>query len=277
LNGGYIMKKSMVAVLLLLFLFGTVSMLACASSKDTRENTFSVGSNPAVEVEVGNGNVDLVLGTTGQIIVVAELQKPESVKYEVSQDGDSIMVDAKTRDGSKADVTVTVPTNTEFILSTGNGDVSVVGVQGSGILNSGDGLMKLERVTGDIIGNVGNGDITVSDVAGSFILNDGNGNIILSDAKGSFILSLGNGDITFQGELSPSGNSALSVGNGAVTVELTRSPSVALDLEIEEEGKIRVGPPATVSEESDYHFIGTIGDGEAALKVRTGTGDITIK
>jgi hypothetical protein len=52
---------------------------------------------------------------------------------------------------------------------------------------------------------------------------------------------------------------------------------VALDLEIEEEGKIRVGPPATVSEESDYHFIGTIGDGEAALKVRTGTGDITIK
>jgi hypothetical protein len=224
LNGGYIMKKSMVAVLLLLFLFGTVSMLACASPKDTRENTFSVGSNPAVEVEVGNGNVDLVLGTTGQIIagqiiVVAELQKPESVKYEVSQDGDSIMVDAKTRDGSKADVTVTVPTNTEFILSTGNGDVSVVGVQGSGILNSGDGLMKLERVTGDIIGNVGNGDITVSDVAGSFILNDGNGNIILSDAKGSFILSLGNGDITFQGELSPSGNSALSVGNGAVTVE----------------------------------------------------------
>jgi len=270
------MKKMMVTVLLTLVLLGTMSMVACGPT-ESRTNTFSVVASPTVEVTVGNGNVSLVVAQEGEIIVTAEMQKPDSVEYEVSQDGDKITVDAKTRSGSRADVTVTVPTNTEFTLSTGNGDVSAVGVQASGSLNSGDGLIKLERVTGDVIGSVGNGDITLRDVVGSFILSSGNGNIILRNATGSFISSVGNGDITFQGELSPGSNSTLSVGNGSVTVELMRSPSVALDLEIEQEGKIRVEPPATVSEESDYRFIGTIGNGEAALQVSTGSGDITIK
>lgn len=270
------MKKMMVTVLLTLVLLGTMSTVACGRT-ESRTNTFSVGANPTVEVTVGNGNVSLVVAQEGEIVVTAEMQKPDSVEYEVSQDGDKITVDARTRPGSRADVTVTVPTNTEFTLSTGNGDVSAVGVQASGSLNSGNGLIELERVTGDVIGSVGNGDITLSDVAGSFILSSGNGNIILRNATGSFISSVGNGDITFQGELSPGSNSTLSVGNGSVTVELIRSPSVALDLEIEQEGKIRVEPPATVSEESDYRFIGTIGNGEAALQVSTGSGDITIK
>jgi len=270
------MKKAILTMILTLVLFSTISLVACGPTS-SRTNTFSVGANPAVEVKVGNGDVSLVVGGEDKVTVEAELQKPGSVEYEVSQDGDKITVDAKTRSGSRAHVTVTVPANTEFALSTGNGDVSAVGVQASGRLDSGDGSIKLERVTGDVNGSVGNGDITLSDVTGSFILSDGNGNIILRDATGSFILSVGNGDITFQGELSPGSNSALSAGNGAVTVELTGSPSVALDLEIEQKGKIRVDPPATVSEESDYRFIGTIGNGEAALKVSTGTGDITIK
>jgi hypothetical protein len=138
-------------------------------------------------------------------------------------------------------------------------------------------LIKLEQVTGGVSGSVGNGDITLSDVAGSFILSSGNGDIVLRDAIGSFISSVGNGDITFQGELSPDSNSTLSTGNGDVTVELIGSPGVALDLEIKQEGKIRVEPSATVSEVSNYRFIGTIGNGEAALLVNTGSGDITIK
>jgi hypothetical protein len=289
------MKKATVVVLLTLFLFSTISLMACTSSKETRKNTFSVGSSPAVEVDVGSGNVDLVLGTAGQIVVVAELQKPESVEYEVSQDGDSITVDAKTRRGSKADVTLTVPENTSFTLSTGSGSVEVPAMQASGQVNSGSGLVSLGKIRGDVGVNTGSGHITLSGVSGSFNMNTGSGNIMLSDStgsfslnsgsgkvdvlesKGTFELSSGSGEIEFQGELAQGGDNRLSSGSGAVTAELMGSPSVELDLEIENRGKIRVDLPVTVREQSEYQLIGTVGDGEASLTVRTGSGNITIK
>ncbi|MFC1983820.1 DUF4097 domain-containing protein [Chloroflexota bacterium] len=230
-----------------------------------------------MDVTTGDGNVSLVVGQEDEIIVTAELRKPDSVEYEVYQDGDLITVNAKTRSGSRVDVTVTVPRNTEFKLSTGNGAVSAVGVQASGQVTCGDGSLTLDQITGDVNGSIGNGNIAVKGVTGTFNLIDGNGSITVSDATGTFNLTDGNGDINFHGELTPNSASLLTVGNGNVTVELTDSPSVALDLEIEQHGTLRCDLQATVSEESNYRFVGTIGDGEAGLTVRTGTGDITIK
>ena len=121
---------------------------------------------------VGNGDVDLVVGPQGEITVEAELQKPEKVEYEVPRDGDSVTVHAETKSDSRADVTVTVPGNAEFALSTGNGSVDAVGVRAPGRVHSGNGSITLERVTGDVEGNLGNGTIILGDVAGSFILNE---------------------------------------------------------------------------------------------------------
>jgi len=257
------MKKAIGTLLLILVLFGTISLVACGPT-ETRTNAFSVGSSPSVEVKVGNGNVSLVVGPEGEIMVTAELQNPEEIEYQVSQDGDSITVDAKTRSGSRADVTVTMPRNTEFGLSTGNGNVDAVSVQASGAVNVGNGSIVLDGVKGHVFGNVGNGNITLSDAAGSFNLNVGNGNI------------------GFQGELTPGGESRFNVGNGSVTMELPGSPkggifpSVTLDLEVEQDGKVRCDWPVTVQEQAEQRLVGTIGDGEAALTVRIGNGNITI-
>jgi len=269
------MKKAVVAVLFTLVLLGTMSLVACGPT-ETRTDTFSVGSSPAAEVEVGNGNVSLGVGTVGEVIVTAELRNLDRIEYEVSRDGDSITVDAKTRSNSRANITVTVPAKTEFVLSTGNGDVSAVGVQATGRVNSGNGSITLEQVRGDVEVSVGNGDITLGDVEGSFILSDGNGSITLRDAMGSFIVSNGNGDIRFQGELTADSNNAFSVGNGSVTLELAGSPSLALDLK-SDDGDVRVDLQVTVRDKAEGKLVGTVGNGEGVLKVRVGTGDITIK
>ena len=246
------------AALVLLLLLAAIPLVACGSSKETLTGTFSVGSSPAVEVTVGKGDVALVVGSGGEITVTAELQDPDKIVYEVSRDGDLVTVSAKTRSGSRADVTVAVPGNTEFKLSTGDGSVEVVGVQAPGEVASGNGSIMLEGVRGDVQGNLGNGHITLGDVAGSFILN------------------VGNGGITFQGELTPGGDSTFSIGNGSVTVELTGSPSVALDLETDD-GKVRSDLPVGESEVSEGRLVGNIGNGEAALTVRAGAGNITIR
>ncbi len=252
------MKRLPAAIIVSLILISATCLIACGSA-ETRTNDFSVGASPAVQVEVGNGNVSLVVGQEGTITVTGELRKPDSIEYEVSQDGDVVTVEVKTRSGSRADMTVTVPANTEFEVSTGNGNIDVAGVQAPGVAN------------------VGDGDLTLSDVAGSFVLNVGNGNMTVSEAVGSFVLNDGNGDMRFQGELDSDTESFMSVGNGSVTVELSGSPSVALDLEIEEKGTIKVDLPVSASEQSDYRLVGNIGTGEASLGVTTGAGDITIK
>jgi hypothetical protein len=306
----------MKSLLVLLALFAAMSVVACTSltsPTETRTNTFSVGSSPAVKVEVGSGNVDLVVGTAGEIVATAELRKPESAEYEVSQEGDLITVYAKTRRGSRADVTLTVPENTRFDLSTGSGNVDVAGVQALGRVNTGSGSITLEKVRGDAEArtgsgdvtldgvegsfnlNTGSGDITLRGAAGSFALNTGSGKITLGDATGSFALSTGSGDITlreaegsfnlstgsgdiaFQGELTQGSDNNFKTGSGSVTVALTGSPSVELDLEIERDGKVRSDLPVTVRESSERRLVGTIGNGEAKLTVRTGYGNITIK
>jgi DUF4097 and DUF4098 domain-containing protein YvlB len=290
------MKKSVFTIVLalVLFSFSTTALIGCAPT-ETRTNNFSVGLNPSVEVDVGNGNVTLVVGSNGEITVTADLKKPDKIEYAISQDGDRVTVDANTRSGSRADITVTAPVNTEFELTTGNGNVDVTGVQASGLVSSGNGSIALTEIRGDVIGNLGNGRITVSDAegeyilntgngdiqltgaTGSFILNSGNGDVRLTEAKGSVVLSVGNGSISFEGELDPGSDNTIGIGNGSVTVEITGSPSLSLDLEIDDSGRIRVDLPVSVSEQSEYRLIGTVGDGEASLNVRTGSGDITIK
>jgi DUF4097 and DUF4098 domain-containing protein YvlB len=143
-------------------------------------------------------------------------------------------------------------------------------------MHSGNGAITLEGVRGDAQVSLGNGDITLEDVEGTFTLNDGNGNILLGNATGSFGLNLGNGDITFRGELTPGSENRFTTGSGSVNVELTGSPSVSLDLETDD-GEVKYGASVTVSEMSEDRLVGTIGDGEAALTIRVGSGNITIK
>jgi DUF4097 and DUF4098 domain-containing protein YvlB len=275
------LKKTIIITIFVVVILSMVSLNGCTPT-ETRTNNFSVGPSPSVLIEVGNGNLTLVVGSDGEITVTADMKKPDKIEYTISQEGDRVTVDANTRSGSRADITVTAPVNTEFELTTGNGNVDVTGVQASGLATSGNGSIMLERITlsdveGAYILNTGNGDIQLAGATGSFILNSGNGDIRITEGKGSVILSVGNGSISFEGALDPGSDNTIGIDNGPVTVEITDSPSLSLDLEIDDSGKIRVDLPVSVSEQSEYRLIGTVGDGEASLDVRTGSGNITIK
>jgi DUF4097 and DUF4098 domain-containing protein YvlB len=173
--------------------------------------------------------------------------------------------------------------------------VEVTAIQASGIVNSGSGSVSLEETRGDVEVYAGSGSINLTGVSGSFNFNTGSGRIRLSDSTGSFDIdsgsgkiyisessgtfnvSTGSGGVEFQGELTQGGDNRISSGSGSVLLELMGAPSVELDLESQDGGKLRVDLPVTVSEQSEYRLIGTIGDGEASLNVRTGSGNITIK
>jgi hypothetical protein len=272
------MKKKILAVFLILTVACTISLSSCTSTENQKD-TFNVGSSPAVEVSTGNGNVVLILGSDGTISVDADLRNTGKVDYEVSQVDDLIIVEAKTRSDSRADLTLTVPENTQFDLSTGNGNISSDGIKAAGAVNNGNGSIALEGVRGDVTVSLGNGDIRLTDAIGYFTLQNGNGSIEFQGELtpgSSSTFTLGNGNIEFQGELTPGSNSTFTLGNGDTTVELAGSPSVALDLETND-GEVITEIDVSVSHMAEGRLVGTIGNGEAMLIVDTGNGNITIK
>ncbi|MEE8373036.1 MAG: DUF4097 family beta strand repeat-containing protein, partial [Dehalococcoidia bacterium] len=187
-------KRAVVAVLVTLAVLAVVSAIACTAPTETRPDSFPVGANPDVTVEVGSGNVDLVVGAAGEISVTAELRNPENVEYEASQEGDSIVVRAKTKSDGRADVTLTVPENTRFALTTGSGKVNAVGVQASGQVQTGSGSVNLEGIRGDNVNiATGSGDIVLTNVSGAIVANCGSGKIAVRNSSGSFALITGSG------------------------------------------------------------------------------------
>ncbi len=288
-------KTTVPAVLATLAVLAMVSAIACTTPVETRTNSFSVGTSPDVAVEVGSGDVDLVVGAAGEIGVTAELRNPAKVEYEASQEGDSIVVRAKTESDGRADVTLTVPENTRFALTTGSGDVNAVDVQALGQVQTGSGSVNLEGIRGDnvyiatgsgdivltnvsgtIVANCGSGQIAVRNSSGSFALNTGSGRISIRHSSGPFALITGSGDVEVHGELTPGSENSVGAGSGSVTIELAGSPSVELDLE-SDDGEVRVDLQVEVRESSEGRLVGTVGSGDAALTVFTGSGNIVVR
>ena len=275
LEEGGVMKRAAIVTLVILLMLSSVNLIACIS-RESVEHTLSVGSNPQIHVDVGNGDIELIVGEAGTIHTTAKLRNPDNIDYDVTQDGDTITVSAKTKSDSRADVTVVAPQNSAFTLNTGSGDVEIEGIQASGQVNTGSGSVHLNHLQGDVGANVGSGDFNLENFAGTLTANTGSGRVQLSDATGSFTVGVGSGGITFRGELIPGGDNMFNTGSGSVVLELTGMPSVAIDLETDD-GEVTSELPVDVIESSKYKLVGTIGDGEADLTVHVGSGDIKIK
>jgi len=234
------------------------------ASEETRDDSFTVGDSSRVVVKTGNGGIVVTAGTGNQVRVEATLRTPEKLTYSVTQDGDTITVEAKPKTGSswrdcmEANIVVTAPTITDVDLHTSNGALTVEGINGSGALETSNGAMELFNVKGDFKGRTSNGAIDVR------------------NAVGEVDLQTTNGRVSFEGELIAGGDNRLVTSNGRVDVELLGEPSISLDASTTN-GEINTTLPMTTSLVEKNHIVGTIGDGEAALYVRTSNGEVTIR
>ena len=229
----------------------------------THEDTFQVGETPVLVVENGNGEVRVAAGQPGSIDVVTAISHADNVEYSALQSGETVTVRAETRNpllsSPRTDIAITAPPETSVTIRSGNGLVILKGLRASGTIAT------------------GNGPVGLTDVEGSIRVTTGNGRIVVEGGVGSFDLTSGNGDIVFKGVLSPGTTSSFNSGNGSVTVEFDGPPSVAVDAE-SGSGRVTSGIElsATTRSEKD-HLVGMIGDGAAALHIRAGNGDITIR
>ena len=254
-------------------LFALIVSLAAACGgeftgpTETHDDSFVVGESPRVVVSGGNGRIVVNSGTDGAVRVMAILRRPDDVEYEVTHEGDTVSVEAKTKGrglfnfGSSpgADIEITAPPNTRVELWSSNGSVEVQGMHRSGIVRS------------------SNGKIVMVDVSGDFDVNTSNGEVRISLARGTFDVDTSNGRIEFDGELAPGGRNRMTTSNGSVEIKLRGTPSVKLDASSSNASVTTRLPILTTSAGDKHHVVGTIGSGDAELFVRTSNGSVMVQ
>jgi len=233
-----------------------------AGPTETQEDSFTVTGPVTLVVNSENGKIEVNAGSDDEVRVVAILRGVNRIDYEVSQDGNTITVDAEITSGwfysAEVDITITAPANSDVELETSNGAIELHGIEGTGILKTSNGMIVMQNVKGDFDGRTSNGRLDLQGVTGEI------------DAE------TGNGNIAFSGDLTAGGNNRLVTSNGDVDVELLGTPSVSLDASTSN-GDVTSELEITATTTSDEHLVGTIGDGEADLYIKTSNGDVTIR
>lgn len=230
---------------------------------ETVEQSFQVGTAPALEVDNFAGDVTVRAGASGTIAVVAT--KRATPGAELGQ----VTIQMQEQDGG-----IAIKTEKPFSLSNASVDLEIVAPADARLdLRLGAGKVEIEGLNNGIVVDNGAGNVTIADATGSIQADSGAGSLDLRGVAGPVRLQTGAGSIDYQG--APEGECRFESGAGSITLLLPPDLGAELDLE-------------TGIGDIDIEFVvdgqvtgrkvsGTIGVGQQArIYAHTGTGSIRL-
>jgi hypothetical protein len=281
---------------------------------DKASHTLQIGPTGSLQLKNLSGDVTVTAGT-GRAATVEVIRKSrgrtladaklglDRVKVEVDQRGERASVTARYPDESRPpyavsiNYIVTAPAGTSLTISTLSGDVHVSDIKGDVAIDvaSGDVVASKSQVSSV---KTMSGDVTVTDAQGDgrleFSTMSGtiklervrakrlgvtvlSGDVIVRDIEaGDVEIGSTNGDVEFSGVLSKTGRYDIHSHNGDVRVSVPKS---GFDLNASTfSGDITADASLGMKSASNSRrsLRGTVGDGGAALTVKTFSGDIIV-
>ena len=252
------------AFLVLVTALAVTTIAACVlpASQTTEEVVDEFNISAPVNLTIDNfaGSVELV-GVDGatNIQVAATVHDPDSVKYEVSQNGDTIQVTAEEKNRGndisrdrltrKVDIRVRMPTQANMEVRTNIGGIAARHLIGQS---------ELRTTAGDIA---------------------------VADSQGEFSLETEIGDINFTGNFTDQSDNRFRTVSGDIEVTLVEEPNVELQASTHIAGNIHLGQSVSNSSsvsETEISDEGTrlsmaVGSGAADLSLETQSGNIHIE
>ena len=298
-----------ISAIALVVLFSTI-VFASSAPQGTFDRTLQVSGPVDLEVLTRSGDVTVRAGSAGAVQIHGKIHVGdhwlmggrEADVHQIEQnppirpEGNNIHIEYVDIKNISVDYEITVPADTTVRSHTGSGDQVIEGTRGSVELQTGSGDLKLSNLAGEIrvqtgSGNVrarqvagavkgtGSGDIEIEETsAGDIDLHTGSGNIIARGVQGGFHGETGSGDITAEG--TQSGSWEIHTGSGNVHVRLPQNAAFDADISTSS-GTVDVGAPIEMTVQGrvgDMHkqIRGKVRGGGPLLRVRTGSGDISI-
>jgi hypothetical protein len=163
-------------------------------------------------------------------------------------------------------------------VHTGSGDVTVRQITGAADLHTGSGDIDGQGMHGDSLTmETGSGDIELDDISGALKLETGSGDVTLTGVGQvpKARIECGSGDIVMRGDLSKMQAFDLETGSGDVTLVTSQPPAVHLDIDGSDIDTS--WPNLRNTQSSRRHFSADVGAATGQGRIRTGSGDVTLK
>jgi hypothetical protein len=158
---------------------------------------------------------------------------------------------------------------------TGSGNIDAVSLSRGLNASTGSGSIHASEVAGSVKLSTGSGNVTVEMVAeGDANLDTGSGSITASGVKGGLHASTGSGGLSLSG--TPTKPWEADTGSGGLRVQLIGSTGIDLDAKADS-GSVNVHQTMSSTESVSKHQVrGKMNGGGVLVKLRSGSGDITI-
>lgn len=276
---------------------------------DEWEETYTVDGKPTLVFESNDASIAVVGWDRNEIharVTAEGWEIGEEVTIEDRHQGDRVEISvrlprfsfnwvSKGRRGVR--VEVSVPTEAELELNTGDGRVAVEDVAGRIQAHTGDGNIHAVRLVGNIGLSTGDGSITAEDLDGDINLSTGDGSVRGGNFTGRLTARTGDGNVgiegrfdylelrTGDGNIDAAAHSGsriedewhVQTGDGHIEMRLPSSFAADLDAKTGD-GRVSVDFSVEISGTIKKSQIrGKMNGGGSPLTVRSGDGNISLE
>ena len=211
------------------------------------EKRFTVTGAPDLHVITFDGSIRIQSWDRPEVLVEIEKRGPtrasiEALEVKTTQNGDRIELEVRKprtesfseigfHRSASARLIVSLPRRATINARSGDGSISIEGVEGRIQLHTGDGSIRASDVTGELTFDTGDGSITVDGAAGQLDLDTGDGSDNVTGKLTRAKLHTGDGSIVYR---APPGTAMvddweITTGDGSVSVYLPPDFAAELD------------------------------------------------
>jgi DUF4097 and DUF4098 domain-containing protein YvlB len=264
---------------------------AAATDPDLWQRTVDVPGRPTLRVITDDGRIKIGIWDQKQVgmrvttrgwhisdsqVRVAESHMSDQVTLEVR--APKFHFDWGWHSSHSVLIEVWVPRGADLDLSSGDGNVSVPGVEGHVAIRTGDGDVRVEDAKGTIELTTGDGRVTATGIDGRLRAHTGDGSMHIDGRFEGLDLTTGDGSIT--ADVLPgstvSDRWAMTTGDGSLTLMIPKDLKANLTAH-SGDGGITVDAPMTLEGRITRHDVhGSLNGGGAPLTMRTGDGSIRL-
>jgi DUF4097 and DUF4098 domain-containing protein YvlB len=265
-----------------------LTLPAGAQTRKT-EKHFTVSDTPVVILQNFNGKVQVKSWDRHEVMVVA--QASDTVEIDTEQVGNRIDIMTQAVGGNspsqdaKADITVTVPTESALQVHTDSGNVTVDSVHGNMSFDTVAADLALQDVDGYLVTKTLNGSLICTRCAGQLDANSISGNIqLLQPAMDNVRVQTSSGNILFDGNFLSRGVYVLKNYSGTIEVRFSAADSFDVSAAslyghvvnqapvVPDKHNMRPPPHYAMSES----LFGSVNDGHAKVELSSFSGTIKI-
>ena len=283
-----------------------MSSAACVVNVDSEgqiereEKRFTVEKAPAeVRLQTFDGAIEVRSWDRAEVLIQIEKRGEDKetlgqIEILSEQKGGVVQVEArrsKTRSsfvgigffiGPTATLIASVPRNTNLILKTGDGSVSIERVTGRAEIRTDDGSIRASETSGELMAETDDGSIQIEDCTGRVEARTGDGSIKLTGTPSSLRARSGDGSIVLRirNGAAMTDDWLVATNDGSVTVELPDGFAAQIDADPGSDGRVTNELTLTglVGGTREKRLLtGVLGTGGKRLSIKTGDGRISLK